>query len=121
MVPLVTTYVWIGDLLELLGHFPMIDDPNVPFIDILLTRNRIWSPFVNFILGVHFEGYHLVHHIFPKVPSWNYEKVHNILMRDPVYASLDHAQKGCIEMIKQVIRESDSAQIDHGFVNERNL
>jgi len=109
---LITTNVWIGALLELLEHFPMIDDPNTPFVDIFLTKNRIWSPAVDFILGVHWEGYHLVHHLFPKLPSWHYAKAHDILMNDPVYSQLDHSKRGCMEMIKQVIADSDVGHVD---------
>jgi len=108
MVPLITSNVWIGSLLELLEHFPMMDDPDIPYIDILITKNRIWSKAVNFILGVHNEGYHLVHHLFPKLPSWHYVKVHEILMQDDVYANLDHAKEGCVAMIRQVIENSES-------------
>jgi len=112
IIPLITSNVWIGSLLELLEHFPMIDDPNVAYIDILITKNRIWSKPVDFILGTHNEGYHLVHHLFPKLPSWHYKEVHNILMEDKIYAILDHAEEGCWNMITQVIRDSDPKHND---------
>jgi len=109
-VPLLTSNVWIGSLLELLEHFPMMDDPNIAYVDIFMSKNRIWSHAVNFILGVHHEGYHLVHHLFPKLPSWHYRTVHDILMKDKVYAALDHAEYGVFTMITNVIQTSEPSK-----------
>jgi fatty acid desaturase len=106
MVPMVSSNVWIGSLLELFEHFPMIDDHQIEYKDIYLSRNRIWSFLTNFMLGVHWEGYHLVHHLFPKIPSWNYERVHCILMQDPVYQQLDHQRVGWISTMQQIIQNS---------------
>ncbi len=89
-VPLLTTSVWIGALIEFFEHYPLMEVTPKGFenkIDIFMSRNRIGFPLTNFWLGIHGEGYHLLHHLFPAIPSWNYKAVNKILMKDKVYAS----------------------------------
>lgn len=86
-IPLITTASWTGSFVELAEHYPLME--TAPKVDIYLTRNRICNPFINFFVGKHWDGYHLVHHLFPKIPSWNYEKSHQILMEDPFYLSVN--------------------------------
>ncbi|CAF4466151.1 unnamed protein product, partial [Rotaria magnacalcarata] len=86
IIPYFTAHMWIGSLIELMEHYPMIE--TAPRIDIYLTRNRFCGWLWNFFLGVHNENYHLIHHLFPKVPEWEYHNVHRILMTDVTYASL---------------------------------
>jgi len=78
-----------------------------PFIDIFLTKNRVAQFYTNWVLGVHWEGYHLVHHLFPKIPSWNYKAVHEILMQDPKYAKLDHGEAGWHHIVATAVRDAD--------------
>ncbi|KYF54732.1 hypothetical protein BE04_17960 [Sorangium cellulosum] len=86
-VPLVTTQVWIGAIAELLEHYPLIE--TAPRVDIYMTWNRHYNPVERFLLGEEEgEGYHLVHHIFPRVPLWRLKEVDAILRRDPAYADL---------------------------------
>jgi fatty acid desaturase len=35
-----------------------------------------------------------IHHLFPKVPQWEFPAVHFILMQDPIYASLHEKTVG---------------------------
>jgi fatty acid desaturase len=87
IVPLVSTQVWIGAVAELVEHYPLIE--TAPRLDIHVSRNRDCGPLANFLLGEHpGEGYHLVHHLFPKVPIWRLKEVHLILLQDPNYAAL---------------------------------
>ncbi|CAF3302743.1 unnamed protein product [Rotaria socialis] len=58
IIPYFTTHMWIGSLIELMEHYPMIE--TAPRIDIYLTRNRFCGWLWNFFLGVHNESYHLV-------------------------------------------------------------
>jgi fatty acid desaturase len=89
IVPLVTTQVWIGAVAELVEHYPLIE--TAPRLDIHVSRNRDCGPLANFLLGEHpGEGYHLVHHLFPKVPIWRLKEVHQILLQDRAYAALNH-------------------------------
>lgn len=87
LVPLVTTQVWIGSLAELFEHYPLVE--SAPPVDIHLSWNRENGTFCNFLLGEkEGEGFHLVHHLFPRVPLWRLKEVDRILMRDHEYAAL---------------------------------
>lgn len=32
------------------------------------------------------DGYHIIHHLFPKIPFFNVKRAHEILMEDPIYS-----------------------------------
>ena len=86
-VPLVTTQVWIGAVAELMEHFPLIE--SAPRVDIYMSWNRVYGLATRFVLGEKDgEGFHLVHHLFPRTPMWRLRQVDAILRRDPVYAAL---------------------------------
>jgi fatty acid desaturase len=56
------------------------------------TRNHIfrWG-LINRIIFPRNDQYHLVHHLFPAVPTTRQGHVHAILMKDPEYADRPHA------------------------------
>ncbi|MFJ8430175.1 fatty acid desaturase [Kitasatospora sp. NPDC094019] len=86
-VPLVTTQVWIGAVSELMEHFPLIE--TAPRVDIHMSWNRVYGWGTRFLLGeIDGEGFHLVHHLFPRTPMWRLREIDAILGRDPVYAAL---------------------------------
>ncbi|MFC6881493.1 MULTISPECIES: fatty acid desaturase [Actinomadura] len=86
-VPIVTTQVWIGAVAELMEHFPLIE--SAPRVDIYMSWNRVYGLAGRFLLGEKDgEGFHLVHHLFPRTPMWRLRQVDAILHRDPVYAAL---------------------------------
>ncbi len=88
LVPLVTTQVWLGSLAELLEHFPLIETAS-PREDIRMTWNRVTGVALRFLVGEkEGEGYHLVHHLFPRAPMWQLKRLDAVLRRDPVYAEL---------------------------------
>jgi fatty acid desaturase len=85
LLPLATAQVWIGSFAELLEHFPLMD--RGPAIDIYMSHNRDFGPLWYALLGEkRGEGYHLVHHLFPRVPIWHLHRVHQLLLADPDYA-----------------------------------
>jgi len=44
-----------------------------------------------FFFGIHWEGYHLVHHLWPRMPAWNMPLAHKIMLEDQEYKKLhDH-------------------------------
>ncbi|MGR9556458.1 fatty acid desaturase family protein (plasmid) [Rhizobium leguminosarum] len=88
LIPLISTHVWIGMIAELLEHYPLIDSK--PAIDIHMSWNRSPGLLERILLGEKKgEGFHLVHHLFPQVPLWRLEEVHEILRLDPTYRALD--------------------------------
>jgi fatty acid desaturase len=91
LVPLLTTANWVGNIIELTEHYPMMESG--PRQDIYKSRNRVCGPVINLLFNIHWEGYHLVHHIFPAVPSWHLRATHSLLMRDETYAAL-HQRSG---------------------------
>ena len=97
LVPLITAQTIIGAFCELLEHYPMIDfkpeDPKRKKKEIKITRNRNCRPLESFFLSFHADGFHLVHHLFPRLPSWNYAAAHQVLLRDEEYAEL-HSKQG---------------------------
>jgi len=108
IIPYITSNIWIGSLIEILEHFPDIDNDKIQFKDLYLTKNRIWeNHFINFLFAISDEGYHLVHHLFPQIPAWHYKNVHMVLLKDEDYRNLDHNHKGLIYMIKNIIHKSD--------------
>lgn len=101
VVPLLTTQVWIGSLIELVEHYPLIE--TAPRLDIYVSRNRHCSRLSNFLLGITpHEGYHLIHHKFAAVPPWRHRQVHEILLEDPVYAALN-ATRGWRAILREVV------------------
>jgi len=99
LVPLFTTSNWIGSFIQLAEHYPLMATARP--LDLSLSRNRILSPLSNFFVGTHQEGYHLIHHLYPKMPLWNMRKAHQILMQDPDYAAV-HKRKGMNGLIQDL-------------------
>jgi fatty acid desaturase len=113
-IPLITTASWTGSLVELAEHYPLME--TAPKVDIYLTRNRICNPCINFFVGKHWDGYHLIHHLFPKIPSWNYKKSHQILMEDSLYFSLNQ-DDGWLAVLRGMIPSNADS---HGNVTTRH-
>jgi len=48
------------------------------------TRNKLgW--FQEYVMHPHGDGYHLVHHLYPRIPHQNLARAHRLLLGDPVY------------------------------------
>jgi fatty acid desaturase len=99
LVPLLTTANWIGSIVQLAEHYPLMEMGYES--ELYVSRNRIMHPFWNLVLSNHQEGYHLVHHLFPGLPFWHMKHTHKILMQDPVYADL-HQEEGILYLLKQL-------------------
>lgn len=52
-----------------------------------------------FLLGGHNDHFHAVHHIFPRVPSWNLRRAHAIMMSDPEYRDAQVHEAGLLTPI----------------------
>src|SRR5260221_2010065 len=111
IVPLITTQAWIGAFLELVEHYPMIETRQS--LDICMSRNRRCSWISSFLLGLkQYDGFHLVHHQFPFIPSWRLSEAHQLLMNDPLYRSLNQAY-GWKAMLQTILHPETSASMIH--------
>lgn len=113
LVPLVTTQAWIGAFLELVEHYPMIETRRT--FDICMSRNRRCSWITSFLLGLkQYDGYHLVHHKFPFIPSWRLTEAHRILMEDPLYNSLNQVY-GWKAMLQTILHPERNSAVERGL------
>ncbi|MCW6009379.1 fatty acid desaturase family protein [Micromonospora sp. CPCC 205371] len=92
-VPIFTTAIAIGWLAELAEHYPL---PESESRQILMTRNRHGRAVENFLLGRHYDNYHLVHHLNTGIPFWNMRRAHRVLLDDPLYAAWDGMWAGVL-------------------------
>lgn len=82
VLPLVTSANIIGFLEETLEHYPLMLQPS----SIFRTRNRLFeAPLENFFFGLFNDKYHLVHHLYGRIPGWSQPEAHSVLMLDPTY------------------------------------
>ncbi|HEY5311520.1 MAG TPA: fatty acid desaturase family protein [Pirellulales bacterium] len=65
--------------------------PNTHELD--STRTVIPSPWERFFISPLNINYHLEHHMFPSVPSWNLGRLHDLLMQDPLFHSRAHVTR----------------------------
>lgn len=87
-IPLLVGFPVVSWYLELLEHFPLPLDAEW---DIEATRHRAVGRISRHFLGIHNEGYHLDHHLTPKIPFWNLPQAHQIRMSDPAYRAVVEA------------------------------
>jgi fatty acid desaturase len=83
VVPLFVVFPVVNWYIEMLEHFPLAGNEH---IDVRTTRHRALGWLSHHFLGMHNEGYHLDHHLSPKIPYWNLPEAHRIRLTDPVYA-----------------------------------
>jgi fatty acid desaturase len=113
LVPLITTQTWIGSFLELVEHYPMIETRRA--LDIYMSRNRRCGRLTSFLLGLkQYDGYHLVHHMFPFVPSWRLPEAHRILMGDQLYRSLNQVY-GWRAMLQTIFNPERNSSVERGL------
>lgn len=54
------------------------------------SRNHVTHPLLAALLFPRSDQYHLVHHLFPVVPTWHLAAVHRLLLEEPAYAAREH-------------------------------
>ena len=95
VIPFLTTYQWMKFFSDLADHAEVISANQ----NELRSRNHIFkSQWLNLFLFPRNDSYHLVHHLFPVVPTWNLRDAHSILLENKFYAQLNH---GMTKTLKQ--------------------
>lgn len=105
IVPLLTTANWLGQLIELLEHYPLMETR--PRVDLYMTRNRLLGAIGRCLLGTHHENYHLVHHLFEWLPPWRVQPAHAVLMQVAEYAQL-HRERGLPATLRAMFEEAEA-------------
>ncbi|WP_199154673.1 guanitoxin biosynthesis L-arginine gamma (S) hydroxylase [Chromobacterium sp. ASV23] len=86
ILPYLTSFQAISWFIELAEHYPLLGKSE---LDIFSSRNRFGGLLENLLTGMHGERYHLIHHLFPRIPYWNIKKAHEILMQDSTYRQVN--------------------------------
>ena len=115
MVPMISTYPWIGTVVELVEHYPycslLLRKHDVDVDELYLSRNRILGAVANFLIGSHGESWHLIHHLLPNIPFWTFDQVHNIMMEDEKYSQLVcHKKTGVYSLIADFFEEPKNGE-----------
>lgn len=97
ILPYITVSQLLGWFLELSEHYRLYEKETQ---ELKMARNRFPAWWERMFFGHHGEVYHLTHHLFPSVPSWNLSKVHNILMQDDEYRSVNQYRGGLLSAPK---------------------
>ena len=104
-IPLLTTANWIGNLAELLEHYPLMGKG---LDELHSSRNRLCGPVTDFIFNPHGDGYHLVHHLFPRLPHWHFRKAHDILMDDSCYREVNRlGRRDMLAVVEEMLLHVD--------------
>ncbi|MGN8200440.1 fatty acid desaturase [Salinisphaera sp. RV14] len=86
LVPLFSSAMIVGWFIELAEHFPLVRSKSRP---LYMSRNRHGNLFERFLCGVHYDHYHLEHHLNPRVPMWQLHRSNEIRLQDPEYRDWD--------------------------------
>ncbi len=86
LVPYLTAYQMFRYWSDAADHAGLMDQPD-PFDR---TRNHD-LPLLNWLVFPHNDQFHLVHHLYPAVPTTSFVAVHQLLLADPEYAQRQHS------------------------------
>ena len=104
-----TIAAWLADLLEFTEHYPLL---KIYDEDIKMSWNRKLTIIESFFIGNHNEHFHLVHHIWPRIPNWNLARAHEIMMKDEEYNKVNNLPRGLFYLIEKIKQLTDSHEFD---------
>ncbi|MGW0892206.1 fatty acid desaturase [Saccharopolyspora sp. NPDC002578] len=111
LVPLLVVFPVVNWYIEMLEHFPLVGSAD---LDVRTTRHRALGRISRHFLGIHNEGYHLDHHLSPKIPYWNLPAAHRARLRDPVFAraiaEIAPVGKGISWQFRDMVHRVDAGQ-----------
>ena len=114
VIPYFTIAAWLADLLESTEHYPLL---KIYDEGIKMSWNRKLIILESFFIGNHNEHFHLVHHIWPRIPNRNLARAHEIMMKDEEYNKVNNLPRGLcylIEKIKQLTNSHEFDEADNG-------
>ncbi|NBX17762.1 MAG: fatty acid desaturase [Proteobacteria bacterium] len=87
IVPYLTTYQWMKLFSDACDHLFLTEEMHTND----RSRNHLFKlPVLNLIFFPRNDGYHLLHHLFPSLPTHNYPETHSRLLQNRWYASRVH-------------------------------
>ena len=105
VIPMLTTANWIGNIAEILEHFPLLRYKGAD--ELHSSRNKFCGTIGDFLFNPHGDEYHLLHHLFGRIPHWNYKKAHDILMEDENYRSVNQCKIGLVPQLQDMLSHFD--------------
>jgi len=96
IAPVFTIVPTITYIMDIIDHGGLLGNEN------MAERARNYttkSTLLNFLIFPHHDSYHLVHHMFPSMPTRDLHTCHEILLEEePSYSALTHTLKGLIQV-----------------------
>lgn len=87
LVPYFTTYQWMKLFSDCADHIFLYGNEN----EVDRSRNHIFRiDWLNRLIFPRNDAYHLLHHLFPALPTEHYRKVHQKFLKNPWYARKQH-------------------------------
>ena len=104
VIPQLTTANWVGIVAESFEHFPLL---HKDVDELHASRNWICGTIGSVLINSHGEVYHLVHHLFPRMPHWNLTKAHEVLMEDENDRAVHQCKVGFIAQLQDILSHFD--------------
>lgn len=86
-IPYITSYQWMRIFSDACDHLYLTNSENI----LERSRNHLFKrQWVNSVLFPRHDGFHLIHHLFPAMPTRFYPEIHGRLLTNPWYARRKH-------------------------------
>ena len=92
IIPFVWAFSAVNYWTDCVDHGGLITGPN----ELEQSRNIMLPRFLRYILFPRNDSFHLIHHLFPSVPTHHFEACHEALLEDPVYRKNEEKSIGII-------------------------
>ena len=87
LLPYLTSYHWLKLISDASDHLFLYHKQEI----LERSRNHILpTRFLNWFIFPRNDSYHLLHHLFPSLPTHHYPRVHKLFLNHPWYARQEH-------------------------------
>ncbi|MBX9702963.1 MAG: fatty acid desaturase, partial [Silvanigrellaceae bacterium] len=88
VIPFISSYQFLKLFSDIIDHYPLFINKE----DNYKTSNHLFSiPLLNTIIFPRNDAYHLIHHLYPRIPTCEFKKLHRILLQEKPYAEKKHS------------------------------
>jgi fatty acid desaturase len=89
LIPYIWIYTAINYWTDCIDHAGILTKKN----EIEASRNFIIPKLMRFVFFPRNNCYHLIHHLFPTIPSQHFDQSHKLLMDDPTYHKVNQRKE----------------------------